>query len=249
MLHLNRLKSLLDFLRVGEPSVEGILKFVALDTLYEFGAMTLFLNVVRRDGSVNISHSFGADKEAMKLIPERLVSVETPINRSLRTGVIAECGDSENFLFAGTGYVEKVHPGGFAYSVAWPIPGVGSVVTFCSKRVELSLADQEFLLSVGEILAVELTRVHRNIEFAKGSASLDKASNISLTPRQWTILTAIQKGHTNAEIAGDLGFSESLVRQETVQIYRKLGVAGRKEILESDREFMPTGSPDADPEI
>jgi DNA-binding NarL/FixJ family response regulator len=35
---------------------------------------------------------------------------------------------------------------------------------------------------------------------------------------------------TNAQIAHEIGYSESLIRQETVVIYRKLGVSGRKEI-------------------
>ena len=41
------------------------------------------------------------------------------------------------------------------------------------------------------------------------------------------------KGFTNAQIAAEIGYSESLVRQETIQIFRILGVSGRKEIIES----------------
>jgi DNA-binding NarL/FixJ family response regulator len=41
------------------------------------------------------------------------------------------------------------------------------------------------------------------------------------------------KGLTNAQIAGEVGYSESLVRQETIQIFRVLGVSGRKEIIDS----------------
>jgi DNA-binding CsgD family transcriptional regulator len=40
----------------------------------------------------------------------------------------------------------------------------------------------------------------------------------------------IKDGKTNAHIAAQLGYSESLVRQETIIIYRKLGVGGRKEL-------------------
>jgi len=34
---------------------------------------------------------------------------------------------------------------------------------------------------------------------------------------------------TNAKIAESLGFSESTIRQDTIQIYRKMGAAGRDE--------------------
>lgn len=66
------------------------------------------------------------------------------------------------------------------------------------------------------------------------SAGLDKKQTSTkgnpLSERQKLILDLIRVGRTNPEIADVLGYSESLIRQETVTIYRKLGVAGRKEI-------------------
>lgn len=41
----------------------------------------------------------------------------------------------------------------------------------------------------------------------------------------------IKEQKTNAAIASELGYSESLIRQETIIIYRKLGVSGRKDLL------------------
>jgi DNA-binding CsgD family transcriptional regulator len=52
----------------------------------------------------------------------------------------------------------------------------------------------------------------------------------SLTKRQEHILEMIKEGRTNGSIASILGYSESLVRQETIIIYRKLGIAGRNEL-------------------
>ena len=53
----------------------------------------------------------------------------------------------------------------------------------------------------------------------------------SFTEREERIVELIRLGKTNYEIAKELGYSESLIRQETVTIYRKLGVTGRKEIM------------------
>ena len=52
----------------------------------------------------------------------------------------------------------------------------------------------------------------------------------ALTQRQERILELINAGKTNATIATQLGYSESLIRQETIIIYRKLGVDGRREL-------------------
>lgn len=49
----------------------------------------------------------------------------------------------------------------------------------------------------------------------------------NLTSRQRTILAHIADGKTNAEIAQELLLSESSIRQETVRIYRALGVKNR----------------------
>ena len=51
-----------------------------------------------------------------------------------------------------------------------------------------------------------------------------------LTERQVTIFEQIKLSKTNMQIALALGYSESLIRQETMTIYKKLGVSGRKEI-------------------
>lgn len=52
-----------------------------------------------------------------------------------------------------------------------------------------------------------------------------------LTPRQTEILEFINERKTNIQIADSLGYSESLIKQESMIIYAKLGVKGRQEIL------------------
>jgi DNA-binding CsgD family transcriptional regulator len=52
-----------------------------------------------------------------------------------------------------------------------------------------------------------------------------------LTARQNEILEMIKDLLTNSMIANRIGYSESLVRRETIIIYAKLGVRGRKDIV------------------
>jgi DNA-binding NarL/FixJ family response regulator len=51
---------------------------------------------------------------------------------------------------------------------------------------------------------------------------------IPLSDRQLVIAGLLERGFNNAQIALEIGYSESLIRQETVAIYRKLEVTGRK---------------------
>ena len=55
-----------------------------------------------------------------------------------------------------------------------------------------------------------------------------------LTNRQEEIFKFIKLGKTNLQIALVLGYSESLIRQETMTIYKKIGIGGRKEIQASN---------------
>jgi DNA-binding NarL/FixJ family response regulator len=64
-------------------------------------------------------------------------------------------------------------------------------------------------------------------EHMKGNATTSE--NTDLSVRQLEILTCIANGMTNSGIARKIGYSDSTVRQETIAIYRKLGVSDRKE--------------------
>lgn len=57
-----------------------------------------------------------------------------------------------------------------------------------------------------------------------------------LTSRQKIILSEIRRGKTNETIALGLNFSSSLIRQETMEIYRKKQVSGRKELMEMEND-------------
>jgi DNA-binding NarL/FixJ family response regulator len=51
---------------------------------------------------------------------------------------------------------------------------------------------------------------------------------VPLSDRQLVIAGLLERGFNNSQIGLEIGYSESLIRQETVAIYRKLQVTGRK---------------------
>ena len=57
------------------------------------------------------------------------------------------------------------------------------------------------------------------------------ANNQAPTPRQEIIIKRLKSGLSNKAIALELGYSESLIRQETIAIYKIFNVAGRKELI------------------
>lgn len=68
---------------------------------------------------------------------------------------------------------------------------------------------------------------------SNGGNSVSDRNNLShaLSSRQKNILKLIVGGQTNLYIGNELGYSESLIRQETILIYKKLGIHGRRDLL------------------
>ena len=116
---------------------------------------------------------------------------------------------------------------------------IGSLTTFSHARLELKDDLEEFIQAVAMILALAIkgqrhlpligspSNNHRfeNIEMISAHSEVDK----NLSERQLLILKLIAEGRTNASIADVLGYSESLIRQETIKIYAKLNCSGRNE--------------------
>ena len=66
-----------------------------------------------------------------------------------------------------------------------------------------------------------------------GSRSFADESEVQpLSDRQRSILDLVKQGKTNRQIADAIGYSESLVRHETMIIYKKLRVEGRHQLRE-----------------
>ena len=67
------------------------------------------------------------------------------------------------------------------------------------------------------------------------STSVRESNGEDLTSRQIKILELMAEGMVNVEIARELMLSESTIRQETVRIYRALGVPNRGEAAKKGR--------------
>lgn len=59
-----------------------------------------------------------------------------------------------------------------------------------------------------------------------------------LTSREWQVLDVLADGRSTAEIARELLLSQSAVRAHISAIVRKLGLAGRTEVIESYRRHL-----------
>ncbi len=115
-------------------------------------------------------------------------------------------------------------------------------VPFIANRVPRGLAalvidnpafEVEFPSELSELIAKLGAFYLEHLDFGQvnNGHTLSLVGPEDLTTRQLTILSHIETGLVNLEIAKILMLSESTIRQETVKIYRALGVGNRQEAV------------------
>jgi DNA-binding CsgD family transcriptional regulator len=95
---------------------------------------------------------------------------------------------------------------------------------------KLTTASDEALSAASKVAGIWLESLGLRSSSSVGLLSKQTSdSPESLTERQVTVLRLMTEGKTNAQIAQELILSESTIRQETVKVYRALGVHSRVE--------------------
>jgi DNA-binding CsgD family transcriptional regulator len=237
--YLERIDSLVNLFREAPFSWDAVLSHLLIDTFYGSDAFAHILHTVRDDGLLAMPAKSGFTVWPTEKFPDRHITAPTLLNSSLRTGQIVECGGFDSFTFAGPDYLLDLFPNGFESSIAWPVPGVGSVLTFYSRETELTEALRKFLKTVGYVISMAAQFSLQEVEAAPALEPEHPHTAYTLTARQWNILKLIRRGKTNPEIAEDLGFSESLVRHESMKIYSTLSINGRKELIDMPEDKFP----------
>ena len=103
---------------------------------------------------------------------------------------------------------------------------VGALVLTASRPWTDDLLDESSERIIAQLGAFYLETNGLNI---KQQVQSNMGNPNDLTPRQLEVLALMSLGQTNAEISRAMMLSESTIRQETVRIYRSLGVSSRSE--------------------
>jgi DNA-binding CsgD family transcriptional regulator len=126
----------------------------------------------------------------------------------------------------------------YASGIALPLNSTNIIGFALEIEYENLIAYKDYLELIRMIIALWISK--SDFERKVTSGNTTQASD-ELTNRQIEIVGMIREGRTNVSIATILGYSESLIRQETISIYRKLGIHGRRELIESQNQSAEPG--------
>lgn len=170
---------------------------------------------------------FGWPQAVFESTPDFPINGNLPLTNAIRNNQIIVIQNNPAFLLE---YPEAaVLPDGWVSGIVIPAYPIGCMFLSSSELFEINHEKEIILTAVGSLLGLYASRLptellHEAIK-VKEKILLEK---VPLTDRQLVIAGMLERGFNNSQIGLEIGYSESLVRQETVSIYKKLNVTGRE---------------------
>jgi len=218
-----------DFLARSPKSYNEIAQFLVMNTFSAEEARCIYLGELTETGMVCPLGMFGWSAAESELFTDLPIQDAYPLTDAIRTNEVLVLQSGDEF--------DKSYPlmAQFGTSPNWvtgisaPVYPIGGLSLYTSKSLILDEPLRVFIVAIGSLLGLYASRLPvALVEVALDVKKKIELPNIPLTDRQLVIAGMLERGFNNAQIGSEIGYSESLIRQETVAIYRKLQVTGRQ---------------------
>lgn len=230
---IENLSELITFIQDKDPNVDELCQFAVIRTFDFLGGIAMFQASLEADGNLKGLGQFGFPKDAFN---KKKINIkdELPHTDALKTNNIvwiAEKSDWYRNYPHLEGYENEFMANTF---IAWPISVRGAQMSVLGLSLNRTAAPSPELVSffetVGGIFALQQSKTSKMQVDELNQEVFEKFT--LFTRRQRDVIRLVTDGLTNNQIANELGFSESTIRQETMRIYEILGATGRAEAIE-----------------
>jgi DNA-binding CsgD family transcriptional regulator len=228
-MYSQRVLAFSDFLAREPKSYNEIAQFLAMNTFVEEKSQCIYIGELIETGVVCTLGGFGWTSTEYSSFIDLPIHSDYPITESIRINEILLCKNDDGFhskypLMSSFPLRENWISG-----IAIPAYPIGGIALFSPLDLEVSESAQVFYIAIGSLLGLYASRLPKAL-VAVAITVKEKIDlpQVPLSDRQLVIAGLLERGFNNAQIGLEIGYSESLIRQETVAIYRKLQVTGRK---------------------
>lgn len=234
---------------------DEILRLVCVKLLVGFDIESVIFCALEKNGSIRPNSYFGIDIETLGFPSQGFYLYErTPCSDAIKdhSTVFIDTLPKLPDEYADT--FQASIPDRIKSLASIPISyegrTFGTILCFSTRRTLKSQEIREVLDVVGLTCGAMLVNHNNHVpDTFENSERMDTNHSIKLlgndrgdtelTERQRLILQMISDGRTNGDIADLLGYSESLIRQETIRIYARLKCSGRAEAIRIYRASQP----------
>ena len=213
--------------------VDDISRFIVVRTLSELDPVVFYVGWIHDGFELVELTGFGYSRDLENSVKNIPLRAKNPLTFSVTHNKLVLIhntkADLKDFPDLDT---DDPRIKGWKTCLAWPINSHGGAIAFFNSEFELSNLSEKFIMTIGSIsgLAFKIALDCNWNAYSRKSQNF-AANNQAPTPRQEIIIKRLKSGLSNKAIALELGYSESLIRQETIAIYKVLNVAGRKELI------------------
>jgi DNA-binding CsgD family transcriptional regulator len=232
----NMLKAL-----VASRDPDQLCTLLATDVLKNFDVTASYLAVLENDGRITMVGSFGYPEDRRS--PDDRPSLWEPmaITDTIRTGENQIFETWQDYIDRYPHLGHRAGPGRSFVCVPFSVKGTragGLGLTFnrplantaFNERLWSILANSgDIFISQGWASGVFKSPLDSNSATTPTGEPRQYVDTSALTARALTILKHITLGKTNKQIAADLSYSESTIKQETIKLFRALGVSSRED--------------------
>jgi DNA-binding CsgD family transcriptional regulator len=227
--HSEKILSFSDFLARQPNSYNEIAQFLVMNTFSEEKLLSIFIGELIETGVVCPLAGFGWNSTDYTSFIDLPIQDKYPITEAIRDKTIICSQNNSDFLIEYPLMVDFSYEGDWKSGVAIPVYPIGGMAMFSSINLDLTDSFYDFCIAIGSLLGLYASRLPVAL-VAVAITVKEKIDlpQVPLSDRQLVIAGLLERGFNNAQIGLEIGYSESLIRQETVAIYRKLQVTGRK---------------------
>lgn len=236
-MYLEEITQLTNFISTSRRSVDDLCKHLVVNTFRSFSPRAIYVGQVDNGGHLVLKASFGFSVSYIEQFRRLPLTLNVPVIEAVRSEEIIHIESRDSFFeeypdLKSLGTVDE----DWNSAIAVPFQSIGAYFIVLHGSAEMNSNLKCFLRIIAHLISISLDEPIP--VFKSRDDQTTKVKN--LTPRQEIIKLLLAKGHTNAHIATEIGYSESLVRQETIAIYAALKISGREELIRADQYSTTT---------
>jgi DNA-binding CsgD family transcriptional regulator len=236
-MYLSEIERLAHYLMRPALTISDVCQFLVFETFKSLNPSAFLATEITIDGYLAPIGYFGLNKNTVQDWGNISLADDLPLTVAVKK--------DELVLVKQSGLIEKYPalkkfsgiPESWDSHLVCPVLpfGVFSVTLNSVPKVDSEF--ESFIRTAGALAILHFTKINFTVEqFNHKRASNGVKKSGELSTRQLLIKSLMEKGFSNPAIATEIGYSESLVRQETMAIYSTLNISGRKDLLKGKTE-------------
>lgn len=228
--YLEKLAELTEYLSRENPNIDIMCEYIKIRSFAHLNPVGMFISRLLESGNIETLATCGFSPEIKDKWRESSINDEMPVSDALKTNSLIWISNEKDWHREYPNMVTQSNNNKLKTFITWPISARNSSMcvmgVLLSEQKRPSPDSVSYFQAIGSLVAIQISR----ISISSINVRVEDVIKL-LTRRQREILHWIAEGLTNLQIANDLGFSESTIRQETMRMYEILQVAGRKEAI------------------